>query len=94
MQENRDSELIVHLMDEVYTGYAERIDKALAEVVDKSKSCWYLNDLLYDAYAEPQQLKDMGVQLLYFQPPTTYNPTFKINLPTDSLVKDEEDESF
>jgi hypothetical protein len=93
-EENRDSELIVHLMDEVYTGYAERIDKALAEVVDKSKSCWYLNDLLYNAYAEPRQLEDMGVQLLYFQPPTTYNPTFKTNLPTDSLAKDEEDKSF
>lgn len=72
LAEDPDSELLVNLQDEVEKGYAERIDNALAEVIDKSKSCWYLGDLLYLAYAESQQLEDQGVQLLYFQPPTTY----------------------
>ncbi|MBG1266332.1 hypothetical protein [Nostoc sp. WHI] len=89
-----DSELLFNLEDEVFKGYAERIDNALAEVIDKSKSCWYLRDLLYYVYAEPQQLEDKGAQLLYFQPPTTYNPHPVILLPPEPLSEDDEDESF
>lgn len=88
-QEKPDLKLLAAMSNELQEGYAERVDIALEKVIDGSKSCWYLHDLLYSAYAEPQQLEDMGVQLLYFQPPTIYNPTFKINLPPDSLSEDE-----
>jgi len=92
--ENPNSELLFDLMNEVYKGYAERIDNALAEVIDKSKSCWHLRDLLYYVYAEPQQLEDKEAQLLYFQPPITYNPHPVILLPPEPLSEDDEDESF
>ncbi|MBN3925617.1 hypothetical protein [Nostoc sp. NMS4] len=94
LAEDPQSELLINLQDEVEKGYAERIDNALAEVIDKSKSCWYLRDLLYYVYAEPQQLEDKGAQLLYFQPPTTYNPHPVILLPPEPLSEDDEDESF
>ncbi|MEH2433233.1 MAG: hypothetical protein V7K25_03105 [Nostoc sp.] len=87
-----DSELLFNLEDEVFKGYAERIDNALAEVIDKSKS-WYV-DLAYDVYTKPQSLEAKGVRLLYFQPPTTYNPHPVIVLPPEPLSEDDEDESF
>ncbi|MEH1942422.1 MAG: hypothetical protein V7L01_19710 [Nostoc sp.] len=87
-----DSELLFNLEDEVFKGYAERIDNALAEVIDKSKS-WYV-DLAYDVYTKPQSLEAKGVLLLYFQPPTTYNPHPFIVLPPEPLSEDDEDESF
>lgn len=93
-QEKPDRKLLNAISSELREGYAERIDIALEKVIDGSESCWYLHDLLYNAYAEPQQLEEMGVQLLYFQPPITYNPTFKINLPPDSSSEDEEDDWF
>lgn len=92
--ENPNSELLFDLMDEVDKGYAERIDHALALVIDKSKSCWYLRDLLYSVYALPQRLEAKGAQLLYFQPPITYNPHPVIKLPPLPLSSDDEDESF
>jgi hypothetical protein len=87
-----DSELLFNLEDEVFKGYAERIDNALAEVIDKSKS-WYVS-LAYDVYTKPQSLEAKGVRLLYFQPPTTYNPHHVILLPPEPLSEDDEDEFF
>ncbi|MEH2089057.1 hypothetical protein [Nostoc sp.] len=87
-----DSESLFNLEDEVLKGSAERIDNALAQVIDRSKS-WYVN-LAYDVYTEPQELEAKGVRLLYFQPPTTYNPHPVILLAPEPLSKDDEDESF
>ncbi len=95
LAEDPESELLINLQDEVEKGYAERIDNALAKVIDSSNLCWYLTDLFYNVYAEPQQLQDQGVQLLYFQPPNTYNPTppnSQISL--DSLSEYEDHDCF
>ncbi len=91
--ENPDSELLFELMDEVDKGHAERIDIALVKVMDNSKSCWYLNDLLYHVYAKPQQLEAKKAQLLYFQPPMRRDPPL-LNIPSTSepLPEDEGDE--
>ncbi len=75
-------------------GYGERIDNALTFVIDKSKSCWYLRDLLYYIYAKPQRLETKGAQLLYFQPPITYHPHPVIKLRLEPLSSDDQDESF
>lgn len=69
--ENADSNLLPAQMDEFFQGYTERIDQALAKVIDNSKS-WYWPDLIYDIYAHPEQLAATEAHLLYFQPPTTY----------------------
>lgn len=91
--ENPDSELLFKLMDEVYKGDAERIDIALAEVMDSSKFCWYLRDLLYHAYTKPQQLEAKGAQLLYFQPPIGRDPPLpNISSRSELLSEDEGDE--
>lgn len=74
MKENSDWSSLIN-QDEDFQGYTERIDRALASIVDGSKSYWYLNYLAYYAYAEPQRLEGNGAQLLYFHPPTTYNPS-------------------
>ncbi|WP_445636309.1 hypothetical protein [Nostoc sp. DSM 114161] len=92
--ENPKSELLIDLQYEALKGYAERIDNALAEVIDSSNFCWYLGDLLYYVYAEPQQLEDKGAQLLYFQPPITYNSHPVILLPPEPLFENDENESF
>lgn len=94
LAEDSDSELLVYLDDEVAKGYAERIDNALAKIIDRTKSCWYLLKLVYYAYTKPEQLEEKGAQLLYFQPPTTYNPHPVILLPPEPLSEDDEDESF
>lgn len=73
LSENADSALLPDPMDEVFEGYTERIDRALAEVIDNSES-WYWPDLTYYIYAHPEQLAAAEARLLYFQPPTTYKP--------------------
>lgn len=93
--EDPKSELLIDLQNEVEKGYAERIDNALAKVIDSSNCCWYLIDLLYNVYAESQQLREQGVQLLYFQPPNTSNqtpPNRQISL--DFLSEHEDDDFF
>ena len=76
--ENPDPDLLLELDIEVEPVCGERIDHALAKVIDSSKStsksCWDLLELVYYAYAEPEQLEAFGAQLLYFQPPMTYKP--------------------
>lgn len=73
LSENANSALLPAPMDEVFEGYTERIDRALAKVIAISKS-WYWFDLTYDIYAHPEQLAAAEARLLYFQPPTTYKP--------------------
>jgi len=148
LKEKSYSQLPVELINEVSKGYAERIDSALSEVIDSTKSWWFINDLLYHAYARelpqverpidpahadeinpltekpyregeydlvskltkqqiktltqliapeppPQLLEGLEVQLLYFQPPVTYNPTPPtIKFSSESLSENEEDDSF
>ena len=76
--EDLDPDLLLELDIELTPGVAERVDHGLAKVIDSSKfrakSCWYLLDLVYDAYAETERLEAFRAQLLYFQPPMTYKP--------------------
>ena len=62
-------------VEEVLEGYMPRIDHALAEVIDDSQGYWYVDNLIYHAYAKPQRLEADGARLLYFQPPTIQNLT-------------------
>lgn len=48
-------------------GGFERLDEDLGRVLSGSSQYWHLNNLLYEAYAEPQQLEVDGARLLYFQ---------------------------
>lgn len=73
----------------------ELFDEALKRILGDFQSYWNLEDLVYQAYTNQQQLAADGVRLLYFQPPTTYNPTSSsMNLPLDSLSEDKEDDWF
>ncbi len=71
-KEDPDSELLTRLMDEALQGHTQRIDYALAKVINKSSSYWYSCNLAYDVYAHPGQLAAMEAQLLYFQPSEDY----------------------
>lgn len=63
--------------DEFHQGYAQRIDRALAKVIDDShdQSQWYCNNLIYDVYSELSPLANDRAKLLYFQLPSTYQPS-------------------
>ena len=58
---------------EVYQGYTERIDQALATVMSSSDA-WYLADLAYRAYANLEKLTVAGSHLLCFRLPFDYKP--------------------
>lgn len=45
----------------------ERIDEDLGKLICISNSFWHENNLLYKAYAEPEELEQDGVKLFYFQ---------------------------
>ena len=45
----------------------ERTDEDLGKLICSSDSFWHENNLLYKAYAEPEQLEKDGVRLLFFQ---------------------------
>lgn len=97
--ENPDPDLLLELDIEVESsGLAERVDHALAKVIDsskfRSKSCWYLLDLVYDAYAKPERLEALGAQLLYFQPPITYKPPRPYIRPTPEPLSGDEGDEF
>lgn len=51
----------------------ERIDRTLAAVMSSSNS-WYLADLAYRAYANPEKLTAAGAHLLCFRLPFDYKP--------------------
>ena len=65
-------QLLASLLDELKEGDAERIDTALAKILDYYQYYWQNYDLFNQAYANFQQLEKMNVQLLYFQPPDNY----------------------
>ena len=44
----------------------ERTDEDLGKLICKSNSFWYENNLLYKAYAKPEELENAGVKLLFF----------------------------
>lgn len=89
-----DSEELLKLIYAINKGHAERIDIALAEVLDKSKSCWYLRDLYYHAYTKSEQLEAKKAQLLYFQPPIRRNLPCPNISPTSRALLEEEGEEF
>lgn len=98
MAENLDSELLAELINEVSKGHTQRIDCALAEVMDGSHNYWNLQNLAYYVYAKPQWLPARA-QLLYFQPPTTYSlphpytiPPLQTNTASDLDAQAYEDE--
>lgn len=53
---------------ELNMGGFERSDEDLGQLLSCSHSYWHEGNLLYKAFAEPQQLEADGVRLLYFQP--------------------------
>lgn len=44
----------------------ERIDEDLGKLICTSNSFWHENNLLYKAYAKPEELERDGVKLFYF----------------------------
>lgn len=67
-----DTQQLAELGSELQRGDAERTDIALAKEIDPFQGRWYCFDLFYKAYTNYQQLEEMNVQLLYFQPPENY----------------------
>ena len=68
-------QLLANMSDALREGDAERIDIALGKVIAPYKHYWQNYDLLYQVYANFQQLEEMNVQLLYFYPPDNYLQT-------------------
>jgi hypothetical protein len=72
---------LIALEEIVLQGYAERIDLALAKIIDPSTSFWHegcypysvYGDLLYSAYTKAQELEEKGVKFLYFTFPDNYD---------------------
>jgi len=66
-----DRELLVS-MSEGLEDEAEQIDIALANTIDPFQYYWQTYDLYRQVYCNFQQLDNMNVKFLYFQPPNNY----------------------
>jgi hypothetical protein len=74
-----------YLDEDLSIGYTEMIDEALKLTLDDS-DLWYLYNLGYAVYFQPESLTNKGVRLLYFQPPVKYQTPCAYNLtPADEL---------
>jgi hypothetical protein len=77
-------------------GYTQRIDLALADLIDPERDYWFLKDnLAYKVYNEPQELEAVCARLLYFHPPTSYQPPLDPQIDfsrlSDALPQSEDD---
>lgn len=95
LEEAKDPEYYDLILEDL--GYTQRIDLALADLIDPDRSYWFLKDnLAYKVYNEPKKLEAVCARLLYFHPPTSYKPPLipKIEFPLDSDSLPEDDEAF
>jgi hypothetical protein len=74
-------QILIALEEIVLKGYGERIDLALAKILDPSASFWneaythqsIYGDLISSVYLKAEELEHKGVKLLYFQSPDSYD---------------------
>ena len=64
------------------TAHTTWIDRAMVKAMEIFR-CWYSNSLIEDIYTNPQKLAAKEAKLLYFQPPTSYQPRQRYVLTED-----------
>lgn len=70
-----DLQLLASISDEFQEGDAERIDIALAKLIDPFRNYWQIYDLYEQVYNNFQHIHEMNVKLLSFKPPNNYTRT-------------------
>lgn len=67
-----DLQLLASMSDKFQEGDAERIDVALAKLIDPFQAYWQIYDLFEQVYNNFQHLNEMDVKFLCFKPPNNY----------------------